>query len=257
MSLALQQSTLLALLLASVRAAAWLLICPPFNVKGIPGAVKALLSVAIALPLTPSLARSVPPDISTPALLFDVAGQAVVGAALGFCTHVLLAAVQSAGSLIDLFGGFSVAFAYDPTSGSANSVFGRFYNLTAVALMFATGAHQTVLAGFARSYRSLPVTDALSLSTLDRLLTGGFTEMFLSAVQIAGPLVAVLFLADLALGLLSRVAPALNAFGMGFPAKILLTLLIAGTALTLLPSAVARLADKAVQIVLAVVSASA
>jgi flagellar biosynthetic protein FliR len=76
--------------------------------------------------------------------------------------------------------------------------------------------------------------------------------MFLAAVQIAGPLVAVLFCTDIGLGLLSRVAPALNAFSLGFPAKIMLTLTGAGLAMTMLPQAVDNMVDKAVQAVLQV-----
>lgn len=256
MSIQVPQATLLTLLLCSVRAATWLVLCPPFNSRGIPGQVKALLSVAIALPITPRVVGGVPAEIATPTLLLDLVEQATIGAALGFCTQLLFAAVQSAGSLIDLFGGFAMAFAFDPLASTGNAVFGRFYNLTATALLFVTGAHQVVLAGFARSYRALPVTDAMSMPTLQKMITGGIGEMFLAALQIAGPLVAVLFLADIALGLLSRVAPALNAFGLGFPAKILLTLVIAGSALTLLPGSVAALTDKAVQSVLAIVTAS-
>ncbi len=256
MSLWIPQATLIALLLGSVRAAAWLAVCPPFNSRGIPGPVKALLAVGIALPVTPGLARSVPASIATPTLVLDLVEQVVIGAAFGFCTQLFIVAVQAAGSFIDLFGGFAMAFAFDPIAATGNAVFGRFYNLMATTLLFATGGHQVVLAGFARSYRAIPVSGALSLSTLQRLLTGGIGDMFLAAVQIAGPLIAVLFLADIALGLLSRVAPALNAFGLGFPAKILLTLTIAGTALALLPGTVASLTDRAVQTVLALLDGS-
>jgi flagellar biosynthetic protein FliR len=74
--------------------------------------------------------------------------------------------------------------------------------------------------------------------------------MFLSALQIAGPLVAVLFCADVALGLLNRVAPALNAFSLGFPAKILLTMMLAGSAIVLLPHTVRAIVTHAVTAVL-------
>ena len=60
--------------------------------------------------------------------------------------------------------------------------------------------------------------------------------MFLAAVQIAGPLLVVLFLADAGLGLLTRVAPALNAFALGFPLKILLTLTLAAVVFVALPA---------------------
>jgi flagellar biosynthetic protein FliR len=255
MRVAVPQSLLLALLLASVRAAAWLSICPPFAGRGLPGPTRALLSVGIALPIVPQLSDKIPVAYSTPGLLAEIVLQVVVGAALGFCTHLFIAAVQSAGSLIDLFGGFAVAFAFDPMSTSGNSVFGRFYNLTAIALLFTTGAHQVILAGFARSYRALPPGDGLSLERMQRLITSGIGEMMLAAVQIAGPLLVVLFLADLVLGLLSRVSPSLNAFGLGFPAKILLTLVVAGSALALLPGAVGSLTDRAVTAVLGLLGA--
>ena len=70
-----------------------------------------------------------------------------------------------------------------------------------------------------------------------------------SALQIAGPLIAVLFLTDVAFGLLNRVAPALNAFQLGFPAKIFLVLTLSGTAIAMLPRALDSLIDRAVSAV--------
>jgi flagellar biosynthesis protein FliR len=247
-TLALQTSTLVALLLGSIRAAAWLVVCPPFNTRTIPGQVKALLSVAIALPVTPGLAGALP-VLAVPPLLVSALEQVLIGAALGFVTALLFAAVQAAGDLVDLFGGFSIAFAFDPLMMTGNSVFGRFYNLLATTLLFATDGHQLVLRGFTRSYQAIPLDQTLSMSTLDRLLTTGLSQLFVAAVQIAGPLIAVLFCADIGLGLLSRAAPALNAFSLGFPAKIMLTLSLAGLGLLVLPQSVARLVEQAVRAV--------
>lgn len=237
---------LLALVLASTRAAAWLVVSPPFNNRGLPSQAKALLAIAIALPLTPRLAGQVPSGASTPLLLGMAVEQMVVGVALGFITSLLFNAFQSAGNLIDLFGGFSLAFAIDPFSFQGNAVFGRFYTITASTLLFATDAHQIVLRGFTQSYKAVPLDAAISLGRLNQTLASGTATMFVAALQIAGPLIAVLFATDIALGLLSRAAPALNAFGLGFPAKILLTLSVAGTAMMLLPNAIETLTDKVV-----------
>lgn len=250
MTATVSQETVLAILLGSVRVAAWFALCPPFSTRGIPATVKALLSVAIALPVAPTLSAGLPADLSTPMLIASIAEQAVIGSALGFLTAMLFAAVQAAGNLIDLFGGFSVAFSFDPFSASGNSVFGRFYNVTATALLFGTDAHQLVLRGFTQSFKAVPLAGTLSMEGLNDLLTTGLAQMFIAALQIAGPLIAVLFCADIALGLLSRAAPALNVFNLGFPAKILLTLTIAGSALVLLPGAIDSLTDKAVSAVL-------
>jgi flagellar biosynthetic protein FliR len=239
---------LIAVLLGTVRASAWLLICPPFNSRLIPGPLKALLSVALALPMAPYLKGNLP-ALETSALIVSSAEQVVVGVALGFLTALFFAALQAAGDLIDLFGGFTLAFAFDPLSQSQSSVFGRFYNLMAVTLLFASDGHQLVLRGFLQSYKTLPLNETLSLETLSRLVTDGLGELFLAAVQIAGPLIAVLFLTDVAFGLLNRVAPALNAFQLGFPAKIFLVLTLAGTAIAVLPNALDGLIAKAVSAV--------
>ena len=254
MNVSVETNALLAVLLGSVRAAAWLTLCPPFSTRGIPAPVKALLSVAIAVPLAPRLTPQVPPSMSAPVLLATAAEQVAIGMALGFVTALLFAAVQSAGNLLDLFGVFSLAFTLDPFGFQGNAVFGRFYNITATALLFGTDAHQLVLRGFTLSYRAVPLDAMLSLTALSRTISTGAGQMFVAALQIAGPLIAVLFATDIALGLLSRAAPALKPFNLGFPAKILLTLLIMGSAFVLLPSVVSSLTDKAAHAVLDVLA---
>jgi flagellar biosynthesis protein FliR len=244
-------ASLTALLLASVRAAAWLVVCPPFNSRVIPAPVKALLALAVSLPLVPKLAGQVP-DLEAGALLVSSVEQVVVGAGLGFVTAIFFAAIQAAGDLIDTFGGFSLSFAFDPMSASQSSVFGRFYNLIAVTLLFITNGHQMVLRGFLHSYNTLPLDGTLSLSRLGAVISHGLPAMFLAALQIAGPLIAVLFLTDVAFGLLNRVAPALNAFALGFPAKILIVLLLGGSAIAVLPNALTGLIERSVQAVLSV-----
>ncbi|MCA2213702.1 flagellar biosynthetic protein FliR [Jidongwangia harbinensis] len=239
---------LLAIMLGAVRAGAWMMICPPFNSRMIPGPVKALLSVGIALPMAPYL-RGTLPSIETSEIIACAALQVFIGAALGFITALLFAALQAAGDLIDVFGGFTLAMAFDPLSLSQSSIFGRFYNLVAITLLFATEGHQLVLRGFLQSYEALPLNAMFSMETFSKLLIEGIGEMFLAALQIAGPLIAVLFLTDVAFGLLNRVAPALNAFQLGFPAKIFLVLTLSGTAIAMLPGALDAIVDKAVSAV--------
>ncbi|RZU50472.1 flagellar biosynthetic protein FliR [Krasilnikovia cinnamomea] len=238
-------ATLLAVMLGAVRAGAWLVVSPPFNSRLIPAPVKALMSVGIAIPMTPYLTTSLP-AMTAPAIIASAALQFFVGASLGFITALYFAALQAAGDLLDVFGGFTLAYAFDPLSLSQSSVFGRFYNLVAMTLLFATDAYQMILRGFLQSYETLPLNASFSMATLGRVLTEGVSEMFLAALQIAGPLVAILFLTDVAFGLLNRVAPALNAFQLGFPAKIFLVLALSGIAIAALPRALDSLIDKAV-----------
>jgi flagellar biosynthesis protein FliR len=240
---------LLAIMLGAARTGAWLMICPPFNSRLIPGTVKALLSVGMTLPLTPYL-RGTIPSLETSDIIFSVALQVFIGAALGFVTALMFAALQAAGDLLDLFGGFTLAMGYDPLSQNQSSIFGRFYNLVAVTILFASDGHQMIMRGFLQSFRTMPLNFTLNVGTFSELLLKGMGEMFLSALQIAGPLIAVLFLTDVAFGLLNRVAPALNAFQLGFPAKIFLVVTLSGLAITSLPRVVGTLVEKAVAAVL-------
>lgn len=239
----------LSIMLGAARTGAWLAIAPPFNSRLIPAQVKVLLSIGLTLPLTPYL-RGTLPSLETADLIASAALQVFVGAALGFVTALLFSAVQAAGDMLDLFGGFTLAMAYDPMSQNQSSVFGRFYNLVAVTILFASEGHQLILRGFLQSFRTMPLNLTFSLETFSRLLLQGVGEMFLAALQIAGPLIAVLFLTDVAFGLLNRVAPALNAFQLGFPAKIFLLMVLSGLAITVLPRVVETLVDKAVSAVL-------
>jgi flagellar biosynthetic protein FliR len=240
---------LLAILLGAARTGAFLVICPPFNSRFIPGTVKALLSVGLTLPMAPYL-RGTIPSLETADIVASAALQVFVGAALGFIVAMLFAALQAAGDLLDLFGGFTLAMGYDPLSMNQSSVFGRFYNLVAVTILFATGGHQMILRGMLQSFRTMPLNLNFDLATFSQLLLRGIGEMFLAALQIAGPLVIVLFLTDVAFGLLNRVAPALNAFQLGFPAKIFVLLLLSGMAITTLPPIIENLVERAVTAIL-------
>ncbi|MER7280214.1 flagellar biosynthetic protein FliR [Dactylosporangium sp. NPDC000244] len=250
MALDLSLSTVIAILLASIRAGVWLALCPPFNNKGTPTTVKGLLSIAIALPLAPKLATQVPSEMSTGFLVSNAIEQAAVGAAIAFLTMLIFAATQIAGNLVDLVGGFTLAFAMDPFSMQGNAVFGRFYGLITMALMYATDAHQLILRGFAASYTAIPLNGTMSMTHFTQLVTTGAGQMFLAGLQIAAPLIAIMLAVDVALGLLTRAAPALNPFSFGFPAKIFLTLSIVGTAMMLLPNAMANLTTQSVNLLL-------
>ncbi|RBY74359.1 flagellar biosynthetic protein FliR [Geodermatophilus sp. TF02-6] len=236
--------TLAALLLGTARATGFVLLAPPFNSRSIPAPVKGALAMALSVAL---LTRTAP-DLPEPTAGFLVVGavtEVVIGAALGFVVQVLFAAVQYAGDLIDVTGGFSLQPAYDPLSMTTSSSIGRLHHLLATTLLFTSGGHLLIVRGFATSYEGLPVGGSFPADQFGQVLLTAFSMMFLAALQIAGPMVAVLLLADVALALLSRAAPALNVFAIGFPVKITLTLALLGLTFPLLPPALDTLLEQA------------
>ena len=232
-------------MLAGVRLIAFLVVAPPFSYNAFPLRIKGMLAMGLALAVAP---RVVPGYLSpdTGGFILALLLEIVVGGVLGFLVLVVFSAIQSAGNLIDQFGGFQLAQGFDPQSMVNGAQFTRLYQMTALALLFASGGYQLILGGLTRSFAAIPVGVGIDLAVPLQTITGAVSQMLLAAVQIAGPLIVVLFLADAGLGLLTRVAPALNAFALGFPLKILITLTLGATGFLALPGIVASLTDDAV-----------
>jgi flagellar biosynthetic protein FliR len=235
--------------LAAVRATAFLFLAPPFSYRAFPARVKAMLAVGLALAMSGTVAPGYE-VLATGDFFLALAAQVVTGALLGFLVTLCFAAVQSAGSLLDLFGGFQLAQAFDPGMNVNGAQFTRLFQMVALALLLSSNGYALILAGMARSFSAVPVDGMLSLERPAELLVDTGAQLLLASVQIAGPLLLVLFLADVGLGLVSRVAPALNAFAMGFPVKIMLTLVLAGTVVLALPGVVSALTGDAVELLM-------
>jgi flagellar biosynthetic protein FliR len=244
MTLTVGGEPLVAFLLASVRIAAWLAVVPPFAGRSVPTMAKVVLALGLAFVVAPSGDR-IPVD--TVGLVFNVGTQVLVGLALGFVTHLLLAAIAAAGSLVDVFGGFALAQGFDPLAMNQNTVFGKFHQLLATVLLFVTGAHLLIVGGLLRTFHFLPLGTTPDWSSAPDVMVKAFGMFFVTAVQIALPMIAVLFVADLGLALLTKVAPQLNAINVMFPAKIGLTLLLLGLSFPVLPQALTRLAGLATE----------
>jgi flagellar biosynthetic protein FliR len=234
------------LMLATVRMTAFLIVAPPFSSQAFPARIKAMLGLGLGLAVTQRLSAGYQAK-DTAGFVGAVLLELLTGLVLGFLVSVIFAAIQSAGNLLDLFSGFQMAQAFDPQMMVNGAQFTRLLQMAAVALLFSSDGYQLVIGGLTASFSALPLAGGLDLSQPVQAMTSAVTGMFLSAVQIAGPLLVVLFLADVGLGLLTRVAPALNAFSLGFPLKIFLTLLVAGFLFLALPRIVASLTGQAVQ----------
>ncbi|MBZ5737828.1 flagellar biosynthetic protein FliR [Nocardioides mangrovi] len=244
MTLTVAGEPLIAYLLASVRIIAWLAIVPPFSGRTVPSMVKMVIALGLAFAVVPESA-DIPLD--TIGLMLNVGTQVCVGVAMGFVTYLLFAAIAAAGSLIDTFGGFSLAQGFDPLSMNSNTVFGKFHQMLATVLLFTTGAHLLVIGGLLKTFHFLPLGTTPDWGSFSDVVFTTFGLFFTTAVQIALPLIAVLFLADLGLSLMTKVAPQLQAMTVMFPVKIGLTLLLVGLSFPVLPHAIDRLTDLALQ----------
>jgi flagellar biosynthesis protein FliR len=128
-----------------------------------------------------------------------------------------------------------------------NTVFGKFHQLLATMLLFTSGGHLVIIGGLLKTFEFLPLGQSPRFDGTPEMLITAFSMFFLTAVQIALPMIAVLFIADLGLALLTKVAPQLNALNVMFPAKIGLTLLLVGMSFPLLSGVLSNMVDLALQ----------
>src|SRR6202044_2046970 len=154
------------LVLAFVGSVAWVTICPPFSNRSIPMMLKIGFAGAVAFFAAGTLQHDVLPS-SDAQVITAIVVQAVVGVVLGFVVSLFVTAVVAAGSLIDLFSGLNLPQAIGPLSQQQTAIFGQFYNLVLMALLFTSGAAIVIVEGFVKSFQavgtSLPKTTAGAL----------------------------------------------------------------------------------------------
>ena len=244
MEVAFDPALVSAFVLALVRASTWLFIAPPFNSRLIPVTIKIGIAAALALAAAPHIAN---PELSleTGPFIGALVTQALVGFTLGMLTMLLVGAIQSAGALIDIFAGYSMVMLYDPFTDNSVSIFGRFYGLIATTLLFTTNAHLLLINGFFRSFEAVPI-GGLPSGDIASLLVDNLGQFGIAALEVAGPVLACLFLTELTLGLLNRAAPSLNVFSLAFPLRVVVALVVVAIAIPLIAPALENLVLKTV-----------
>jgi flagellar biosynthesis protein FliR len=237
-------TALLLLALCAARVIPVLVLAPFLGGKLVPSTVKVGLAAAVALLIWPQALRGVAlPQLGTVHVVLLLAKEAFVGVALGLCAALVFLAAEAAGRLIDVARGANLAESLVPQSGTRASPLADLYLQLAVVVFLAMGGHRLFLAALARSYEVIPVSafpsaaglGALALATI--AMTG---QMLLVAVGLATPVLLAVVLTDLALGLVNRVAPQLNAFVLGMPAKALVGAVLVLVTLSLVVSEVAE-----------------
>lgn len=235
MGLSVNYAWLVAFLLVMVRAIVWLSVVPPFSDRTV---IPVPATVGIAAGLACLVAPMVPSGMlpqSAPGFIGAIVVEVLTGLALGFVVNTLLGVFVSAGSLIDLFGGLNLPAAIDPLSLNQTPMVAQFYEQVAVLLLFASDSYLIVVAAFVRSFQLQGFSLALSTRVVD-VLAGDLATLFSSALEMAGPIVLVLFATQIVLALLSKAAPQMNVWVMGMPLQIFLSLVLVALNVSVVPA---------------------
>ena len=214
-----------------LRALALLSAMPVLGTRTVPLQVRIGLAAFIALAAQPSLPAVPEVVLGSPLSLLLVAQQAIVGVALGFAVRLVFTAVEFAGEIIGLQMGLNFAGFFDPLSATTATATSRFFGTTIAWLFIVINGHLLVIAALAQSFATFPVAPE-PFAFLHQVQPQRWgAEIFSIGLWIALPLVTMLLFVNLALGAISRVAPQINIFAVGFPVTLGLGLL--GLVLTL------------------------
>lgn len=199
--------------------------------RAFPTRAKIGLSLLVALAMQASLPETPVISFNDPQALAVVVQQVLIGLSIGFAVRVVFSAVELAGEVVGFQMGLNFAAFFDPSMNTQSSAVARFFSQMASLLFVVMNGHLLVLMAVTRSFEAFPVSphflDALAAMQLQRL----GAELFASALWIALPMVGILIFTNMALGIISRVAPQMNIFAIGFP--ITLVVGIVGIAVTL------------------------
>jgi flagellar biosynthetic protein FliR len=204
-----------------VRIGAMLSIIPLFGMRAVPVRSRLILTVLITLAVAPMLPLPPPVDPFTWQGLFYLLQQVLIGLAMGVIFLVVFQAFVVAGHLIAMGMGLAFATMVDPASGVNSPVVSQYFTIIVTLLFLALNGHLMVIYAVVDSFHYLPVgSNMLSTESLRTIYEfGGY--MFSAGVLIALPAITALLLINVSFGVVTRAAPALNIFAVGFPVTLL------------------------------------
>lgn len=201
-----------------VRILALLSTAPIFSAAQIPIQVRVGLALFMGLAIAPALPAMPPVDFLQGSGFLLLIEQILIGAAIGFAITVIFSVVQFAGSVIGLQMGLGFSSLYDPVAGVQVPTLSNFLNLFVLLIFLSLNGHLLVLAALVRSFSLLPVSIQLTLNpSAWHLLAEDGGMIFSLGLAFAAPVLGTLIIANLAMGVLSKLAPQLNLFVIGFP----------------------------------------
>jgi flagellar biosynthetic protein FliR len=201
---------------------------PLFSHQSVPIPVRiwlALLLTILVAPVLPQVGAISP--LSAPGVLL-IFQQVIVGVALGLAMQLAFAAVQLAGDMIGMQMGLSFAAFIDPQNSTQTPIVGSFLSLVLMLLLVAINGHLMILSALVDSFQAVPIATGFSGSAVHsdlwlRIANAG-GQVFAAGLRIAFPVIGAMMLANLALGVVTRTAPQLNLFAVGFPITLVVGL---------------------------------
>jgi flagellar biosynthetic protein FliR len=203
-----------------VRIAALIGTAPILGDPSVPRAVRIGLAIFVTIVVAPGV-QAVPHVALLSGDGFLLIGrQLLIGAAMGFAIRLSFAAIEYAGDLIGLQMGLGFATLVNPETNDQSPLIGSLLNYFAMLAFLVANGPLMMIAGVAESFDAMPIAAAGGLLDDWKMLVMSGASVFGLALHMALPVVAALLVTNVALGVMTRAAPQLNLFSIGFPITI-------------------------------------
>jgi flagellar biosynthetic protein FliR len=229
--------------LVFLRISAMLALMPVIGERAVPIRVKAGLALLIALLVFPTIRTKIPTlqaDAEIVAVGLAMVGEVLIGVTIGFAVRIIFAGIQFAGNMIGLQMGLAIANVFDPVSSTQVSIMAEFQYLFAMLVYLAVDAHHLLIYAIVDSYRFVAPFGFHFSESMMQLIVLFSKGLFVTAVKICAPVMAVLMFSNVALGVVARTVPQINIFIVGMPLQIATGLIILGLTIPFFVSAVQR-----------------
>ena len=208
-----------------VRIGACFLAAPIFAARFVPARVRLLLAGAVSIIVAPLIPIPAIAPFSIEGVIVTIQ-QVIIGLAIAFILQLIFDALAMGGQLLSNTMGLGFAYNVDPLRGVGTPVLGQFYMILVTLTFLALNGHLLLIELLAQGFTTMPVgTNGLSADHLWTVVAWG-SQLFSGAVMVALPGMTALLVVNLAFGVMSRAAPSLNLFAVGFPISLIFGLVI-------------------------------
>jgi flagellar biosynthetic protein FliR len=228
-----------------LRATSFVAVAPVLGSRAVTPRARLMLALMLAVVLAAVLPEAPVVEVFGAAWWLTVLQQVVIGLAIGFVFLLAFEAVSLGAEAISATAGLSFAQLTDPVRGTQSGVLAGFMMLVAMLVFLAMDGHLRLVETLVASFTLMPVGPELPGSSALESWLRFSAIMFAGAARVALPVLTALLATNLALGMVSRAAPSLNLFAIGFPATLLLVLVAMWAWLPALSSPLAELFDLA------------
>lgn len=203
-----------------LRVSALMLVAPVLSSPSVTVRVRIVLAVTIAALITPLLpAMPVAEPLSAVGLLLALR-EIAIGLAMGFVMQLVFGAVVVAGHSVAMSMGLGFAMSVDPQNGVQVPVVSQLNVVLTTLLFLAIDGHLMLFAALVDSFSLLPVTSAVPMESIFGNVVALGSQLFASALLLGLPTLTAILMINVAFGVITRAAPQLNIFAVGFPVTI-------------------------------------